>query len=52
MKGFEKNHGLRIDHLLISDALMPQLSEANIHTALRAQAQPSDHTPVLVTFNF
>lgn len=52
MKGFEKNHGLRIDHLLISDALMPQLSEANIHTAMRAQAQPSDHAPIFITFCF
>ena len=52
MKGFEKNHGLRIDHLLVSDTLVPSLVEANIQTELRGLAQPSDHAPVVVQFNF
>lgn len=52
MKGFEKNHGLRIDHLLVSDALVPFMTDADIDTAPRGNDQPSDHAPVTVTFNF
>lgn len=50
MKGFEKNHGLRIDHLLVSNALLPMMKAADIDTAPRANDQPSDHAPVTVTF--
>ena len=50
MKGFEKNHGLRIDHLLVSDALRPLLTAADIDTMPRGNEQPSDHAPATVTF--
>ena len=48
-RGFEQNHGLRIDHLLISDELMPSLLAAGIDTQPRSQPQPSDHAPITVS---
>ncbi len=38
----EKNTGWRIDYFLVSDRLLPQVSEAKIHT----QIMGSDHCPV------
>ena len=49
MLGFQKNRGLRIDHILISDALKPQASACHIDRAPRKNKQPSDHTPVVLT---
>ena len=46
---FENNHGLRIDHLLVSEALKPALSDARIDETPRSNPQPSDHAPVTVT---
>lgn len=51
MKGFEKNHGLRIDHLLVSHALKEHIVNADIDIGPRGNVQPSDHAPVTVTFN-
>ena len=44
MMGFRRNHGLRIDHILISPALA--CSACNIDKAPRKLERPSDHTPV------
>lgn len=52
MKGFEQNHGLRIDHLLVSDALLPALKAADIDVTPRSNPQPSDHAPVTATFDY
>ena len=48
-QGFERNHGLRIDFLLLSNALAAQAVNAGIDTTPRANPQPSDHAPVTVT---
>jgi exodeoxyribonuclease III len=48
--GFQKNKGLRIDHWLISAALSANLKACSIDRAPRKLEQPSDHTPVIVTF--
>lgn len=45
MMGFRRNHGLRIDHILISPAL--NCSACSIDRAPRKLERPSDHTPVL-----
>lgn len=50
-QGFERNHGLRIDFLLLSKALAAQAVSAAIDTAPRANAQPSDHAPVVTTLS-
>lgn len=50
MLGFQKNRGLRIDHILVSDALKPAVQSCTIDRAQRKNPQPSDHAPVVVTF--
>jgi exodeoxyribonuclease-3 len=49
MLGFQKNHGLRIDHILVSAPLVPQVSACAIDRAPRKWLKPSDHAPVVVT---
>lgn len=49
---FRRNAGLRIDHILASDALTPLCIACDIDEKPRANEQPSDHTPVIATFNF
>jgi exodeoxyribonuclease-3 len=49
MLGFQKNRGLRIDHILVSDALRDKVTACTIDRAPRKNPQPSDHTPVVVT---
>lgn len=46
---FEKNMGLRIDLLLVSEALKGKVSAATIDIEPRGWAQPSDHAPITVT---
>lgn len=45
MLGFQKNHGLRIDHILVSDALKDTISAVKIDKVPRKWTKPSDHTP-------
>ncbi len=49
MLGFQKNRGLRIDHILVSDALRSAVVACNIDRAPRKNPQPSDHAPVVLT---
>jgi len=44
MMGFRRNHGMRIDHILISNAV--DCSACSIDKAPRKLERPSDHTPV------
>ncbi len=48
MSGFEKNHGLRIDHLLAADSVAKDISEVWIDTVPRSWEKPSDHAPVVM----
>ncbi|THU02072.1 exodeoxyribonuclease III [Lampropedia puyangensis] len=48
MLGFQKNRGLRIDYVLISESLRPALTRSWIDRAPRKWPKPSDHAPVLV----
>ncbi|XZG69576.1 exodeoxyribonuclease III [Chitinibacteraceae bacterium HSL-7] len=48
---FRRNAGLRIDHLLVSDALRPRLTACEIDKAPRKLDRPSDHTPVIAAFS-
>lgn len=45
---FKRNAGVRIDHLLISDALVPQCKASTIDKSPRGNERPSDHTPVII----
>ena len=49
MLGFQKNRGMRIDHILITDALKAQARACIIDRAPRKNKQPSDHAPVVLT---
>lgn len=46
---FRRNRGLRIDHILLSEALLKQCTSSNIDTLPRQWERPSDHAPVWVT---
>lgn len=48
MLAFRKNQGLRIDHILVSDALKPQVKACAIDRQPRKNERPSDHAPVIV----
>ncbi len=45
---WEKNNGIRIDHLLLSPQAADRLIEAGIDRDQRASEKPSDHVPVWV----
>ena len=45
---FRKNQGLRIDHILVSEALRPKVVSCLIDKAPRKAERPSDHAPVVV----
>jgi exodeoxyribonuclease-3 len=51
MLGFRRNHGLRIDLILASPALATRCSGCRIDTAPRRLERPSDHAPVLASFD-
>jgi len=46
--GFRRNRGLRIDHILLSDALVQNCLSSQIDREPRTWERPSDHTPVWV----
>ena len=46
---FKRNRGLRIDHILVSSALVKKVSACVIDKTPRKNERPSDHTPVIVT---
>ncbi len=47
---FARNEGLRIDYVFASRGLASRCTGAEIDTRPRQQPTPSDHTPVLATF--
>jgi exodeoxyribonuclease III len=48
---WQRDLGLRIDHALLSPTLAERLVAADPDREERAQAQPSDHVPVMVTLS-
>ena len=49
MMGFRRNFGMRIDHILVSDALKDRCASCIIDKSPRKLERPSDHTPVVLT---
>ena len=47
---FPRNHGLRIDHVLVTAPLATRLRGVLIDRDARKGKQPSDHAPVIATF--
>jgi exodeoxyribonuclease III len=48
---FRRNQGLRIDHILVTDALKAQVTACVIDKLPRKNDRPSDHAPVVVTLD-
>jgi exodeoxyribonuclease-3 len=46
---WQRNAGLRIDHLLVSPSLKPRLREAGVDTWVRGLEGTSDHAPAWIT---
>ncbi|MEB2349647.1 MAG: exodeoxyribonuclease III [Comamonadaceae bacterium] len=51
MLGFQKNRGLRIDHILLSEPLTAVARACTVDRAPRKNRQPSDHAPVVATLD-
>jgi len=43
---WQKNHGMRIDHFLVSNNLLNNIKNINIDKRPRSKLKPSDHTPI------
>ena len=48
---WERNAGLRIDHLLLNPAAASRLAQAGVDRAVRGREKPSDHAPAWVVLN-
>ena len=46
---WDRNHGIRIDHVLLSPQAADRLERLDVHRAVRGREKPSDHVPVVVT---
>ena len=46
---WQRNHGIRIDHHLLSPQAADRLQACEIHRDCRGMEKPSDHVPVVVT---
>lgn len=51
MLGYQKNRGLRIDHVLVTDALKNLVKTCSIDRVPRKWEKPSDHAPVTMELN-
>ena len=49
---FRKNQGLRIDHILVSEALKARVRSCVIDKPTRKNERPSDHAPVIAELAF
>jgi exodeoxyribonuclease-3 len=45
---WQKNHGIRIDHLLLTPQAADRLTACGIDKAVRAREKPSDHVPIWI----
>lgn len=51
LNAFQRNWGLRIDHILASDALFAECKKCDVDVAPRELERPSDHAPVVAVFS-
>ena len=49
---WQKNNGIRIDHLMLSPEAADRLKSTSIEKHTRAWEKPSDHVPVIGVFDF
>lgn len=50
--GWDRDDGIRIDHLLLSPQAADRLQDVVVHREVRGQEKPSDHVPVEGIFAF
>jgi len=48
---WQKNHGMRIDHFLITNSILNDIKSINIDKKPRSKIKPSDHTPIELELN-
>ena len=48
---WQKNHGMRIDHFLVSNSLLHNVKSIKIDKKPRSRIKPSDHTPIELEIN-
>jgi len=48
---WQKNYGMRIDHFLLSNNLIDNITSININKKPRSKTKPSDHTPIELIIN-
>ena len=48
---WQKNHGMRIDHFLITNSILNDIKSINIDKKPRSKVKPSDHTPIELIIN-
>jgi exodeoxyribonuclease-3 len=48
---YERDHGIRIDHVLLSAQAADRLLASEVHRHVRGREKPSDHAPVVVTLD-
>jgi len=48
---WQKNHGMRIDHFLVSNVLLSDIKNIKINKKPRSLIKPSDHTPIELELN-
>ena len=48
---WQKNHGMRIDHFLLSNGLIENITSIKIDKKPRSKLKPSDHTPIELIIN-
>ena len=48
---WQKNHGMRIDHFLVSNNLLDSIKDIKIEKKPRSKIKPSDHTPIELEIN-
>jgi len=46
---WQRNNGIRIDHILLSPQAADRLEACEVHREVRGTEKPSDHVPVVVT---
>jgi len=48
---YDRDHGIRIDHVLLSPQAADKLQASEVHKHVRGREKPSDHAPVVVTLD-
>ena len=48
---WQKNYGMRIDHFLLTNNLLENISTVKINKNPRSKIKPSDHTPIELEVN-